>query len=77
MCSLKVGDLKTYRNPAVIDVIGKGGKFRCIPLNAEALIATKDYLRASGNGTGPSNAFEEGSFDHFNGDANVLLSNPQ
>ena len=29
ICSLKVGDLKTYRNQAVVDVIGKGKKFRC------------------------------------------------
>jgi site-specific recombinase XerD len=54
MCSsLKVGDLKTYRNQAVIEVIGKGQKFRRIPLGTKTLIAIQDYLRASGNGTGP------------------------
>src|SRR5512139_3791154 len=31
ICNLKVGDLKTYRNQVVIDVIGKGQKFRRIP----------------------------------------------
>jgi integrase/recombinase XerD len=35
ICNLKVGDLKTYRNQAVIDVIGKGQKFRRIPLKTE------------------------------------------
>ncbi len=47
ICSLKVGDLKTYRNQAVIDVIGKGQKFRRIPLKTETLLAIKDYLKAS------------------------------
>jgi integrase/recombinase XerD len=28
ICSLKIGDIKTYRNQAVVDVIGKGQKFR-------------------------------------------------
>jgi site-specific recombinase XerD len=54
MCSLKVEDLKTYRNQAVIDVIGKGQKFRRIPLKAETLLAIKDYLKATGNGTDPA-----------------------
>jgi integrase len=26
ICNLKIGDLKTYRNQAVVDVIGKGKK---------------------------------------------------
>ena len=54
ICSLKVGDLKTYRNQAVIDVIGKGQKFRRIPLRLETLLAIKDYLKATGNGTDPA-----------------------
>jgi integrase/recombinase XerD len=53
ICSLKVEDLKTYRNQAVIDVIGKGQKFRRIPLETKTLIAIKDYLKATGNGTDP------------------------
>jgi integrase/recombinase XerD len=53
ICSLKVGDLKTYRNQAVIDVIGKGQKFRRISLNSRTLLAIKDYLKATGNGTDP------------------------
>ena len=53
ICGLKVGDLKTYRNQAVIDVIGKGRKFRRIPLEANTLVAIQDYLKANGNGINP------------------------
>ena len=53
ICNLKVRDLKTYRNQAVIDVTGKGKKFRRIPLHPEALVAIKDYLKGSGNGVDP------------------------
>jgi site-specific recombinase XerD len=49
ICNLKVADLKTYRNQAVIDVIGKGQKFRRMPLKTETLIAIQDYLRVIGN----------------------------
>jgi integrase/recombinase XerD len=51
ICDLEVGNLKTYRNQAVIDVIGKGRKFRRIPLKIETLLAIKDYLKANGNGS--------------------------
>ncbi len=54
ICSLKVEDLKTYRNQAVIDIIGKGQKFRRIPLKVETLIAIKDYLKAAENGSDPA-----------------------
>ena len=53
LCGLKIGDLKTYRNQAVVDVIGKGRKFRRVPLHSEALVAIKDYLKSSGNGVDP------------------------
>lgn len=53
ICNLKVGDLKTYRSQAVVDVIGKGKRFRRIPLKAETLLAIKDYLKADGNGVSP------------------------
>ena len=53
ICNLKVGDLKTYRNQAVVDVIGKGKKFRRIPLKSETLLAIQDYLKVNGNGTAP------------------------
>ena len=51
ICNLKVGDLKTYRNQAVVDVVGKGQKFRRIPLETKTLISIQDYLKGSGNGT--------------------------
>lgn len=54
ICGLKVGDLKTYRNQAVIDVIGKGKRFRRIPFKAETLLAIKDYLKVTGNGIEPT-----------------------
>jgi site-specific recombinase XerD len=56
ICSLKVGDLKTYRSQPVIDVMGKGKKFRRIPLKAETLLAIKDYLKANGNGVDPNHS---------------------
>src|SRR5512135_629615 len=55
ICNLKVGDLNTYRNQAVIDVIGKGKRFRRIPLKTETVLAIQDYLKANGNGTDPGN----------------------
>jgi site-specific recombinase XerD len=54
ICNLKVGDLKSYRNQAVIDVIGKGKRFRRIPLKIETLVGIRDYLKAAENGTDPS-----------------------
>ena len=56
ICNLKVGDLKTYRNQVVIDVIGKGKKFRRIPLKIETHLAIQDYLKANGNGIDPNHA---------------------
>ena len=53
ICNLKIGDLKTYRNQAVIDVTGKGQRFRRIPLETKTLLAIQDYLKISGNGTAP------------------------
>ncbi len=56
ICGLEVGDLKTYQNQAVVDVIGKGQKFRRIPLEPKTLIAIQTYSTASGNGTDPDHA---------------------
>lgn len=53
ICNLKLGDLKTYRNQAVIDVVGKGKKFRRIPIKNETLLAIQDYLKATKNGVSP------------------------
>lgn len=49
ICSLKIRSLATYRNQAVIDVTGKGKRFRRIPLKPEALLAIKDYLKVNGS----------------------------
>jgi integrase/recombinase XerD len=56
ICSLKVADLKTYRSQPVIDVVGKGKKFRRIPLKGETLLAIKDYLKSNGNGVDPNHS---------------------
>ncbi len=53
ICNLHVRDIKTYRNQAVLDVIGKGQKFRRIPLKLEALRAIQDYWKAGKNGAEP------------------------
>ena len=46
ICNPKVGDLKTYRNQTVVDIVGKGKRFRRIPLRPETLHAIQDYLKA-------------------------------
>jgi len=56
ICNLKMRDLKPYRNQAVIDVIGKGNKFRRLPLKGETLLAIQDYLKAAKNGTDPEHS---------------------
>jgi len=53
ICSLKMRDFKTYRNQAVVDIVGKGNKFRRLPLKGETLLAIQDYLKAAKNGTDP------------------------
>jgi integrase/recombinase XerD len=53
ICSLRLGDLKTYRNQAVIDVIGKGKRFRRIPIKNDTLLPLQDYLKATKNGVNP------------------------
>jgi site-specific recombinase XerD len=51
-----VGDLDVYRSQPVVDVMGKGKKFRRIPLKCETLLAIKDYLEANGNGVDPNHS---------------------
>lgn len=53
ICNLHVRDIKTYRNQPVLDVIGKGQKFRRIPLKLVALKAIQDYWKAGRNGAEP------------------------
>jgi len=40
----------------VVDVIGKGKRFRRIPLKVETLLAIKDYIKANGNGVDPDHS---------------------
>ena len=54
ICNLRLRILKTYRNQPVLDDVGKGNRFRRIPLKGEALPAIQDYLKANGNGTNPT-----------------------
>lgn len=51
--SMTYAEQKTYRNQAMIDVIGKGKKFQRILLNSGTLFAITDYHKATGNGTDP------------------------
>jgi integrase/recombinase XerD len=53
ICNLKVKDIKTYRNQPVVDIVGKGDRFRRLPLKTETLRAIQDYLKASKNGNDP------------------------
>lgn len=48
LCNLKVGDLKTYRNQAVINVIGKGQKFRRIPAEIGMIGMAQAFCSLSG-----------------------------
>ncbi len=45
VCSLSSKDLATYRNQLVLDVIGKGGKYRRVPLKKEVVDAIHDYRK--------------------------------
>ncbi len=56
ICGLKIGNIKTYRNQPIVDLIGKGKKFRRIPLHGDTLVAIKDYLKSTGNGTDPDHS---------------------
>jgi site-specific recombinase XerD len=49
VCSLRDENLSTYRNQAVVDVIGKGGKQRRVALTVDVMEAIVDYQRAFKN----------------------------
>ena len=53
LCRLRADDIKTYRNQPVLDVVGKGQKFRRIPLKMKALRAIQDYWKVGKNGAEP------------------------
>jgi hypothetical protein len=44
---MKLADLRTYGNQAVIDVLGKGKKFRFLFLKSETILAIQDDPKAS------------------------------
>ena len=46
VCGLKRESFGTYRNQAVVDVIGKGGKYRRVALNPDVVEAVNDYRKA-------------------------------
>ena len=56
LCSARVGNIKTYRNQAVLEVTGKGNRKRRIPLKPETLLAIKEYWKTEGNGNDPDHA---------------------
>lgn len=49
ICDAKAGDIRTYRNQPILEVIGKGQRKRIIPLKVETLLAIKDYWKCRGN----------------------------
>jgi integrase/recombinase XerD len=49
VCSLSIENLSTYRNQAVIDVIGKGQKQRRVSLTSEVMEAVLDYHKSLTN----------------------------
>jgi len=53
-CSLKVGDIKDYRNQRVIDVLGKGKRHRRIALSKGVQEAISAYFKATGNHLSPA-----------------------
>jgi len=53
LCSLKVSSIKEYRNQKVLDVIGKGHKFRRIALRPDVYEMITKYHKAIGNGHDP------------------------
>lgn len=53
ICSLKVGDIKDYRNQKVVDILGKGEKHRRVALKPEILDLLRDYWKADGTGERP------------------------
>lgn len=50
VCNLSVADVTTYRNQAVVDVIGKGEKHRRVALNRDVMEAVLDYQKVMKQG---------------------------
>ncbi len=49
VCSLSIENLTTYRNQAVIDIIGKGQKHRRVALTSDVMEAVLEYQKALKN----------------------------
>lgn len=49
VCGLRAGNIGTYRNQSVVDVIGNGGKYRRVALNPDVVEAVNDYRKALRN----------------------------
>ena len=49
VCSLSIENLSTYRNQAVVDVVGKGGKQRRVALTDDVMEAIVYYQKALKN----------------------------
>lgn len=63
VCGLRVEHVTTYRNQAVVDVIGKGEKHRRVALNKDVMEAVLDYqktLKQRFTAEGAKNAEENG-----------------
>ncbi len=46
LCNLRISDVTTYRNEPVIDVIGKGQRYRRVHLNRDIVEAIIDYQKS-------------------------------
>lgn len=57
VCTLKVGDIKNYRNQRVVDVLGKGRRHRRIALSKSVQEAVGAYWKATGNHLDPAPLF--------------------
>lgn len=57
VCSLRVSNISIYRSYKVLDIVGKGGKHRRIPLRKEVLFALGEYWRSAELGGATADPF--------------------
>lgn len=57
ICTRRFCDLREYRNQKVLEVIGKGKRFRKIPLRTEVVVALFEYSKIAGLGKNPADPF--------------------
>lgn len=53
VCSLKIGSIGDYRNQKVLDIVGKGKRYRRVALKPEVVELISKYHKSIGNGTNP------------------------